>query len=225
MLIKKRILIWKRLENAEKINLVVMTFLRLTLLFAIVGSIFAMRWTVVFVSLVTLMLTFLPRVFEKRYKIDIPIELEIVTVLFIYSTLYLGEVGGYYERFWWWDIVLHAGSAMAIGFIGFMILFILYKGEKIKASPITIAIFSFFFALGIGALWEIFEFGMDQIFGLNMQKSGLIDTMWDLIVDSGGALIASVAGYFYIKGKGFSFFDRVIERFVKENPRLFKKEN
>jgi hypothetical protein len=224
MLIKKRMLNWKKLDKVEKINLVVTSVLRVTLLLAIFSSIISLRWTIAFVSIITFFLTFLPKVFEKRYKINIPIELEIVTVLFIYSTLYLGEVGGYYAKFWWWDVILHAGSAMVFGIIGFLILFVLYKGEKIKASPITIAIFSFFFALGIGALWEIFEFGMDQIFGLNMQKSGLIDTMWDLIVDSAGALLVSIAGYFYIKGKGMSVFDRVISRFVKENPKLFKKE-
>ncbi|MDZ7684118.1 MAG: hypothetical protein U5O39_03165 [Gammaproteobacteria bacterium] len=61
--------------------------------------------------------------------------------------------------------------------------------------------FSFMFAVGVGALWEIFEFAMDSIFGLDMQKamlgdpSGLTDTMWDLILDALGALTISTIGY------------------------------
>ncbi len=46
---------------------------------------------------------------------------------------------------------------------------------------------AFSFAVSIGTLWEVFEFGMDILFGLSMQKSGVIDTMDDLIVDAIGA--------------------------------------
>jgi hypothetical protein len=44
------------------------------------------------------------------------------------------------------------------------------------------------FAVAVGAVWEIFDFSMDEPFGTDMQKamfgdpSGLTDTMWDLIV-------------------------------------------
>ena len=52
---------------------------------------------------------------------------------------------------------------------------------------------------------------MDSFFGLNMQKSGLTDTMWDLIITAVGACVASVPGYLYlrfrIKGLGiFRYF-------------------
>lgn len=209
-------------ELIDKVHYVLLNLIRFTLIVAIIGALFAQRWTILFVSILTFVLTFLPNIFEKKYKINIPVEFEIITVLFIYSSLFLGEVHGYYTKFWWWDIILHTGSAIALGFIGFTILYILYKGDKIKASPITIAIFSFFFAVGIGAVWEIFEFSMDQLFGFNMQKSGLTDTMWDLIVDSIGALIASASGYFYLKKDEAFLFKRIINKFVKENPNIFK---
>ena len=34
-----------------------------------------------------------------------------------------------------------------------------------------VAVFAFMFAVGLGALWEIFDFAMAGVFGLNMQKS------------------------------------------------------
>ena len=63
---------------------------------------------------------------------------------------------------------------------------------------------------------------MDQIFGLNMQKSGLHDTMSDLIVDSIGALIGAVAGYIYLKRGGTSFLPLTIDKFVRDNPHVFE---
>ena len=66
-------------------------------------------------------------------------------------------------------------------------------------SPLLIALFSFTFSLALGALWEIFEFSMDQIFLTNMQTSGVVDTMWDLIADALGAFSMSVIGFLHLK--------------------------
>ena len=67
-------------------------------------------------------------------------------------------------------------------------------------SPVFIAVFAFCFALALGAVWEIYEFTMDSVFGTNMQKymldngtaligqAALQDTMKDIIVDAIGAL-------------------------------------
>ena len=79
------------------------------------------------------------------------------------------------------------------------------------------------FALAIGAMWEVFEFAMDQSFGTNMQKSGLDDTMGDLIVDMGGALIGAGSGYAYLRGRALGGLTGTIEYFVSRNPRLFRK--
>jgi hypothetical protein len=91
-------------------------------------------------------------------------------------------------------------------------------------SPGFIALFAFMFAQGIGSLWEIFEFAMDSFFGLNMQKSGIVDTMWDLIVNGVSALTVSLLGYGYLQAAGDdSFLERVIRRFIAANPRIFRK--
>lgn len=216
--------VWGELSRTEKLQYTLLGFIRITLVVAIITGLYNREWMVLFVSSMALLLTFLPRLFESKYNIDLPIELEIFAVIFIYSAMFLGEVHGYYTRFWWWDVVLHIGSAIALGFVGFTILYVLHKNQRIRASPRAVALFSFFFAVGTGAIWEIFEFSMDQFFGLNMQKSGLMDTMWDLIIDAGGALVASFAGYFYLKRKSFRFLDKIMENFVKNNPELFNDD-
>jgi len=197
--------------------------IRASLLVAIFSAILKLHWIVLFISLVAFFLTFLPYYVGKSYKIRVPVELELAVVVFIYASLFLGEVQGYYVKFWWWDVVLHTSSGLALAIIGFLILYYLDESGRIKAQPIWIAVFTFAFAVAIGAVWEIFEFTMDQVFLTNMQKSGLVDTMWDLIVDSLGALVAAILGYFYMKTKKAPLLDRFVDRFVRANERLFKK--
>lgn len=191
----------------------------ITALFAV----FHFHWKeLIFLSFI-LFMTFLPRIIEGKTGIDYPGELEIVILLFIMASIYLGEMHGYYTRYPWWDTLLHSLSGIIIGGIGFSIVFILNKSKRIvfKLSPGFVCLFAFCFAVAFGALWEIFEFTMDKIFGLNMQRSGLVDTMKDLIVDCAGALLFSVAGYFHIK-RELKMFDWFEKKFFKLNPELKK---
>jgi uncharacterized membrane protein YjdF len=160
----------------------------------------------------------------------IPPEFELLAVAFVFAALFLGEVRGYYVRFWWWDIALHTASGFLLGIIGFLLVHILNEVEKIDVHLKAgfVAFFAFLFAVGIGAIWEIFEFSMDKLFGFDMQKemfgdpSGLTDTMWDLIVDTLGALVISILGYGYLKtARNESFLVRWIHAFIQHNPRLF----
>jgi len=104
---------------------------------------------------------------------------------------------------------------------------VLNEKEEIELHmrPAFVAFFAFIFAVGMGAMWEIFEFGMDQFFGLNMQKTGLVDTMWDLIVDTIGGGVIALLGYGYLMTAGNeSFLEKWIDDFIAANPRLFGRE-
>jgi len=196
--------------------------LRLTLVIAIAIGVLNQRWLLVFSTSLVLVLTYLPYFIERRYKIYLPIEFESVIILFIYASLFLGEIRSYYAKFWWWDIVLHTSSSIAIGFAGFLILYVLYYKYRIDSKPIWLVIFAFCFGLAIGSLWEIFEFSMDHLAGTSMQKSGLRDTMADLIVDAIGSGLTSSIGYFYLQGRKAPVFSRLLKNFKAENPEYFK---
>jgi len=191
-------------------------FLRLTLIAAAVLAIIYGSWFNLLIIVITLVFTFLPRVVEKKYKIYIPLDFEFVIIFFVYASLFLGEVGDFYGRFWWWDVFLHTFSAIAFCFLGFIAFFLLFKAEKIKTHPIWIAIFSFCFSVTIAALWEIFEFIMDQTFGLNMQKSGLYDTMGDLISASVSSLLVTAVGYIYLKSNQQSILHHWLDWVIKK---------
>ncbi|HEY0148808.1 MAG TPA: hypothetical protein VGB70_07365 [Allosphingosinicella sp.] len=164
-----------------------------------------------------------------RLPVEIPSEIQIVAVLFAFATLFLGEVRGYYERFWWWDASLHTLSGLLLGMVGFMFVYMLNEDRHVDLHmrPSFVALFAFFFAVAIGGIWEIFEYAMDHWFGTNMQPatkndpSGLTDTVQDLIVDTVGAAVVSLAGWRYLAKARSSPLDNWASRFIRRNPQLF----
>lgn len=172
-----------------------------------------------------------PAILSQRLGVHMPAEFQLLALLFSFAALFLGEVRGYYTRIWWWDIALHASSGLLLGILGFLLVYVLNESRRadIHMRPRFIALFAFLFAVAAGALWEIFEFAMDRLFGMNMQKpmlddpSGLTDTMWDLIVDALGAATISVFGWWYMRRRRTSFIERWIGKFIAANPRLFRR--
>ena len=182
-------------------------------------ALFLQDWSSVFVAGITIGISLYMIRLSQTSDFHIPKSLLTASLVFIYATLFLGELNDFYEMFWWWDVVLHTGSAIGFGIIGFTVLVILFKQKKVAATPIVVSVFAFSVALAIGALWEIFEYAVDQTLGTNMQKNGLQDTMWDSIVDSIGAFIAATAGYFYLKKQDGPIdpIGAIIEEAVEEN--------
>ena len=215
----------KRLDKADKIQLIISYFLQAVILGSGIFSVFEKQWLNAFFMLGILILTFAPAVVRRNYRVFLPVEFDFITILFVFLAIFLGEWQDYYNKFWWWDILLHSGSGFLIGIAGFLLVYILNSQRKIQLQmkPLFISLFAFAFALAFGALWEILEFSLDQTFSLNMQKDGLADTMWDLIVDAIGAAVISILGFFYLRKGNFLVFDRMIHRFIDRNPRLFKK--
>ncbi|MEW6594641.1 MAG: hypothetical protein AB1413_07210 [Thermodesulfobacteriota bacterium] len=187
------------------------------------------QWINAFLILAIMAIILAPSAFRHRLPVDIPSEFLALAVLFVFASLFLGEIRSYYERFWWWDIVLHGSSGLLLGILGFLLVYVLNENKRVDLHmrPRFVALFAAVFAIATGALWEIFEFAMDQTLGTTMQKpmlgdpSGLTDTMWDLIVDSAGALVISGLGWWYMARRERSFFDHWIRKFIRRNPHLF----
>ncbi len=181
------------------------------------------QWMPLFVAATTLVLTLLPRRFALLFGVELPRSVLSVIVIFIFATLFLGEVANFYERFWWWDILLHFFSALAIAAMAFLMIFMLFEGDRYAAPPAALAVLSGAVALAIGALWEIFEYAMDQLFGMNMQKSGLNDTMTDMMIDLTGAALGALSGYLFLKGRKSGGIGALMAEFVALNRRWYRK--
>ena len=165
----------------------------------------------------------IPALLSKKMHFILPKALFYMYLFFLYCAIFLGEVKSFFYAVPHWDVILHAMSSLMTGFFGVMMISILNRDQHVvmRLSPFFVALFSFCFAVTLGALWEIYEFVFDGLLGLNMQKfiladgtvlaghEALADTMKDIIVDSIGALIASVFGYIAAK-KNLSWFTPVI---------------
>ncbi|MBE9476611.1 MAG: hypothetical protein IME92_05645, partial [Proteobacteria bacterium] len=134
------------------------------------------QWSLAAIAFVTFLLTLLPVFFGDRFAVKLPVSFVTMIVIFIFATIFLGEASNFYEQYWWWDLLLHGGSAIGFGLLSFLFVFMLFEGNRYSAPPIAIAFITFSCAIAFGVIWEILEYAADQILGLNMQKTGLNDT-------------------------------------------------
>ena len=220
----------KKLDAATRIKRW-MVFIIVTLMvidFTVV--VYEGQWLSAFLIMAIALLILLVTVFSDRLAVQIPSEFQVLALAFVFSALFLGEVRSYYDKFWWWDIALHSTSGLLLGILGFLLVYVLNASQKnaFSMTPRFVAFFAFIFSVATGAIWEIFEFGVDSIFGARMQKamfndpSGLTDTMWDMIVNTIGAAFISTLGWWYMKRDRRSFIDIWIQKFIHRNPDWFE---
>ncbi len=175
-------------------------------------------------SVLGLIATFLPVIISRLFKIKISELYEIIIIMFIYGSLFLGEVRGLFVEFWWWDILLNISASILLGFVGFSVIYVFYKDKEIRANPVIISFLAFCFTIAIGSLWEVAEFSLDYFLGFYLQKS-LADTMLDIISNCIGALIIAVLGFYYMKDGKVKVVSEFIVKIIEKNPILFKKRD
>lgn len=155
-----------------------------------------------FTAVISLGLTKVPFFFTRRTKMDIPpsLNLWISSALFIHV---LGEVRGYYDHVWWWDIVTHFYSAALLSILAFAIMLAISRRSTSLDLPLMmVPVVVILFALMMGVVWEIFEFCVDLLWDVNMQY-GLQDTVHDMVINTFGAVVASMMGYrYFVKEDG-----------------------
>ncbi len=213
---------YKQLSQTERLELRISYTLKIIVLLTIIFGIIELNLFLIASSVVILLFSALPAIIEKTFRIILPVEVELAVTTFVFLHFLLGETANYYLRFWWFDKLLHISSGILVGMVGFIIIYFFLYTNKLRANPFMVVIFSVSFALAVGAVWEIFEFIIDIVFALNMQKSGLNDTMGDLIVDFLGACIVGVGVYRYLKKDEDGVVKTLVNRYIKYN--LKKKQ-
>lgn len=215
---------------ARRAHLLVLFALQSIMAIELVLLILGQQWQHVFLVAAVMAGTLAPELLRRKLPIEIPSEVQLAAILFIFATLFLGEVRNYYERIWWWDLALHGTAGLLMGLLGFLIVHALNESASVqlKMRPSFVALFAFAFALAIGNIWEIFEYAMDRSFGLTMQKptaedpSGLTDSMQDLIVNLIGAAVVSLLGWLYLRRSRRRHVDTWAARLVRRS-RLRKR--
>ena len=146
------------------------------------------NWESGFLCILTLILLILPSLVQVTLKIEFPIVLEIILLLFVFAAEILGEINEFYIIFPFWDTLLHTLNGFLMAAIGLSLVNLLNKSEVLtfSLSPLFTAIVAFCFSMTIGVIWEIFEFSMDQLFLLDMQKDTVIQNISSVTFDPTG---------------------------------------
>lgn len=211
----------------ERVYRTLTTVIQACLVAGVIGFVLLQDWTNAVLTLLVIALTLLPRLLH-RLDVDVPPEFQLVTALFVFCAIFLGTALGFYGRFHWWDIALHTTSGFLLGIVGFIAVFLIngtdHRPEGMRVS--LVAVFGFMFAVTLGVFWEIYEFVADTLIpGLDMQvvETGTDDTMVDMIVNTIGAAVVALLGYFYVRTGRDRFIVDGVTKFVRRNPRLFSR--
>lgn len=159
--------------------------LRLIVVAELVLSILRGEYESAFICLLVLFLFILPFFIQQNFGIQLPTTLEIIILLFIFAAEILGELEGYFITYPNWDTMLHATTGFLCAATGFALIDILNRNSRIKfqLSPIYVALAAFCFSMTVGVLWEFFEFGMDRLFHLDMQKDTVVQSITSVMLD------------------------------------------
>ena len=191
--------------------------LEVAMLVGVFLTVAAHDWLHVLTASFTFIISFAPLIFERIFRVKLPQLFQITYVLFVFLSMFCGEVLKLYATVRGWDGAMHALSG---GFIGLGVILwlrsLIYQ-RKIQFSFLLQMVFTFSFGVMIATIWEIVEFGSDQIFGTTSQDRSLYDTMTDLVYGSAGTAAFIGLYYFFTKNQRTLGLRWVISHFEQLN--------
>ena len=172
----------------HKSSFIVYFTLRIIVIVMMILQLLNRNYENVFLCVLTLILLIMPSLVQVTFKVELPTTLEIFILIFIFAAEILGEISEFYLVFPFWDTVLHTINGFLAAAIGFSMVDLLNRSQKIvfNLSPLFMAIVAFCFSMTIGVIWEFFEFGMDWLIGYDMQKDTVIHTIRSVMLDPAG---------------------------------------
>ncbi len=184
---EKRI-VWTDLKaeiRQHKVTFAVYIALRTVVVALLVWAILRRDYENAFICVLSLALFLVPAFAEKNLGIQLPSVLEVIILLFIFAAEILGELNSFYIKFPFWDTMLHTVNGFVCAAVGFALLDIFNRDERIKfqLSPLFLAIVAFCFSMTIGVLWEFFEWGVDIFLHTDMQKDTVIHSITSVLLD------------------------------------------
>ena len=175
----------QRYRREKPAVLAVYLILRFIVIAALVFSALNGDWESVFTCVLVLFLFLLPAFLQKTLPVEFPSTLEIIILLFIFAAEILGELSDYFVRFAHWDTLLHTTSGFLFAAVGFSLVDLLNRSKSVRfeLSPFYLAVCAFCFSMTIGVIWEFFEFAMDHLLHLDMQKDTVIHAFSSVSLD------------------------------------------
>ena len=168
-------------------------------------------------------LSLLPVLFELIFGRRINNVVFLIIELYLIFAGLIGSVLNVYYVVNWYDIIIHILMGYFVAILG---IFVAGKiGNYSKYNVLFVAVFCLCFSLAVEVLWEIFEWGADNLFNQTMQGEKIegygqpliFDTMLDMVCNTVGALIF-FAQYLIGKLSKFKFGINFIENNLIAKP-------
>ncbi len=177
----------KQLIESYKENhrtFVFFTILRVLVILTLIRCLFNGNYQSAMLCVLSLILFLVPAILQDRMKLTIPPVFQVIIFSFIFAAEILGEVNHYYVRIHGWDTMLHTMNGFLCAAIGFSLIYLLNRGsENVNLSPFYLTLVAFCFSMTVGVVWEFFEFTMDQLFFLDMQKDFIVREFGSVTLD------------------------------------------
>ena len=176
---------WRRKMKEEPGAFWTYVILRTIVILILIRSLFNGHFDNAIVCAFVLLLYVLPQFVENRMNIEIPSVLEIVIFVFVFMAEILGELDSYYLKYEHWDTILHTSSGFLLAAVGFSLVNLLNKSERVRVqlSPVYLAVVAFCFSMTMGVLWEFFEFAADRWLLFDMQKDTVLSRIATVDLD------------------------------------------
>lgn len=176
------------------------------------------HWKFLLISLFTFAISFAPLAFERLSRIRLPASFQFTYVLFVFFSMFAGEVLRFYGTIWGWDAGIHflSGILVGLGVILWLRRLLLQK-NNIRMPGWLQFLFVLTVSVFVAVLWEFVEFASDQWFGTTSQDS-LVDTMYDLLLGTAGTAVLLMGYLRHSKGRFVPVLGRAIGYFDPLNP-------
>ena len=170
----------------NKVTFAVYLILRLVVVISFVIAILRGNYENALLCVATLTLLLAPAFAEKAFKLELPTALEVIIMCFVFAHTILGEIGCFYVKVPGWDTMLHTLNGFICAGVGFSLIDLMNRNKRFKfeLSPMYVAIVAFCFSMTVGVVWEFFEFGMDMLFDMDMQKDTIIHSINSVALDT-----------------------------------------
>lgn len=159
---------------------------------------------------------------KKSFIIEVEASTQTMLTLFIFIAVCVGSTLNNRTTFEHFDIVTHCASGVLSAWFGYDFANIIYR-KRGDLGPAMSSLFSLAFALSIAVGWEIYEFSMDKLYGMTLQK-GNTDTMVDFISCAVGAVITMLFVAFLRNGIIGKNKEKVKEERHFENEKRLLKD-
>lgn len=152
------------------------------------------RWDRVFTGALCLVLLWVPPIIEHTFSLQFPTALEISAYVFVFCAGILGEMLDFYQRFSFWDTVLHTANGFLFAGFGFCLFSLFEKKRKVRTlpSPAYQSFTAFCFSATVGVFWELFEFAADILLHTDMQKDTMRYEMHSVLLPGEGGGVTHV---------------------------------